>query len=66
MTASDTSPGDLGEDHAADRGERTPQAFLEIAQQIARETLAADHQALELYPPSLPLSLLMRSLHDGD
>jgi hypothetical protein len=31
-------------------------AYLEIARRIARETLEADHQALELDPPSWPIA----------
>jgi hypothetical protein len=48
---------DQPQDGAAERGSPLSGKSLEIAQQIVRETLQADHQALEqhtIIPPAFP------------
>lgn len=51
------SDGDLAGDLTSEQGRRTSVVSLEIAQRIAMEMLKADHQALELHPPSSSISL---------
>jgi hypothetical protein len=48
MTAMTSSNGELDDDAADDTRHAKPLSNLEIARQIARDTLADDHQAVEL------------------